>query len=1014
MSEQNRTIHISVVVDTANASAQMGAVKQAAVDAAQKTTQATKAANQDAQLNYLKSQKEISRIFQREAALRMRFTRTEADNAKKMWTEQASAAEKAAERQRKARQREADQMRAHRQVMTGLAAAYFTVNTARSAMRWAREGAQVDALNKSFAALGFTINDLKSVQQALGYSLDRETTQRMTNLAHSFGFSIKEVKKFGEIARAASIKTGQDIKWMFESIVSGTARQSRLILDNLGILIDLSEAYSKYAAKLGKTSDALTELEKKQAVTNEVMEKGNKIVSEIPVDKATEDIGRMTAAWNDFSAALKVAFMKRTMDFSAAWNIGNARYYTPEKGTRLQQQKALQEERKATMARLAAGELPVQLHPMRNPDEFDPDPRKQLRAHMQGVPLATDDNLTALGMTKEQYLTMLRGMGLNTRSSLTDNQRKALRDKLFSQMQQTYDRQQKAIAPVGDAQAANKAALAKANSRAQAISDFRQMDEKDQGRGYANLEGQMADEFLAAARKANLKATIERAIGASQPAANDGQVNGAPSKANTQAQAARNAAQANVLDATVPLPPVPLETKDQQLKDKIADVGAGIVAVRDKLSAYVVEAVDPVQLADEAIAEAEKAAGLARKANWGKPDPLLEADVRAAQGAKTALLRKLGRGQYEVTDIEREKKGPKGRAGKKPKAPVDVLPMPGDSLGGLVPDQFPGFYLWGDEPGMQGQFAMSSGAWKERAAQYLKDQEKLKEESRRNAMDLAEQQAKERDANLKKQKELDDAERLKLANRAQDYLRKTPTGDNAAYELAQRDNARYNMDKQDREAFDKKMYGEWQQAASFSQQVEAKLFGDADTEKIKAIGDAVHESITKPMEIASEATSDLVAGMSEAAAAAIIEGSNFQKAANLIFRSLAKRALGMSLFEGAAALGSLAIGDVTGAGLHGKAAVAYGVAAGVFAIGGALTGGLRKNWDEDDKKDKPRGVKTARTKEDGRGQQVISNTYYISYSGLSSDSDVRRSLFRLLNGGVGYDRLDSRLIMERG
>ena len=110
----------------------------------------------------------------------------------------------------------------------------------------------------------------------------------------------------------------------------------------------------------------------------------------------------------------------------------------------------------------------------------------------------------------------------------------------------------------------------------------------------------------------------------------------------------------------------------------------------------------------------------------------------------------------------------------------------------------------------------------------------------------------------------------------------------------------------------------------------------------------------------------------------------------------------------------MAIGDVTGAGLHGKAAVAYGVAAGVFAIGGALTGGLRKNWDEDDKKDKPRGVKTARTKEDGRGQQVISNTYYISYSGLSSDSDVRRSLFRLLNGGVGYDRLDSRLIMERG
>jgi hypothetical protein len=48
-------------------------------------------------------------------------------------------------------------------------------------------------------------------------------------------------------------------------------RGSALILDNLGIVIDLEEAYESYAAQMGKTANQLTDVEKKQAMVNRVM-----------------------------------------------------------------------------------------------------------------------------------------------------------------------------------------------------------------------------------------------------------------------------------------------------------------------------------------------------------------------------------------------------------------------------------------------------------------------------------------------------------------------------------------------------------------------------------------------------------------------------------------------------------------------------------------------------------------------------------------------------------------------
>ena len=77
-----------------------------------------------------------------------------------------------------------------------------------------------------------------------------------------------------EISRASARAFGESVGFMFDSIVKGIGRQSKLILDNLGIIVSAEDAYRKYAASIGKSKDQLTEMEKKQAFLNATLEAG--------------------------------------------------------------------------------------------------------------------------------------------------------------------------------------------------------------------------------------------------------------------------------------------------------------------------------------------------------------------------------------------------------------------------------------------------------------------------------------------------------------------------------------------------------------------------------------------------------------------------------------------------------------------------------------------------------------------------------------------------------------------
>lgn len=109
-----------------------------------------------------------------------------------------------------------------------------------------------------------------------------------------------KLPKLLEIAQASAAATGQDVGFLLDSLVTGIGRGSPMILDNLGLTINLSEAYDNYAKTLGITADEMTKAQQQEALLNAVVASGD------------EFIGRLGD--NTGETAQKMAQFKTTME----------------------------------------------------------------------------------------------------------------------------------------------------------------------------------------------------------------------------------------------------------------------------------------------------------------------------------------------------------------------------------------------------------------------------------------------------------------------------------------------------------------------------------------------------------------------------------------------------------------------------------------------------------------------------------------------------------------------------
>lgn len=112
---------------------------------------------------------------------------------------------------------------------------------------------------------------LERLQKATQNTVSELDIMKQANQAMLLGIDKEALPTMFEGALAAAQATGRPVADAITDITTGIGRQSKLILDNLGIVVNTEQAYETYARSIGKSTSALSDNEKKIAFTNAVM-----------------------------------------------------------------------------------------------------------------------------------------------------------------------------------------------------------------------------------------------------------------------------------------------------------------------------------------------------------------------------------------------------------------------------------------------------------------------------------------------------------------------------------------------------------------------------------------------------------------------------------------------------------------------------------------------------------------------------------------------------------------------
>lgn len=131
-----------------------------------------------------------------------------------------------------------------------------------------------DAFEQTATGVGASAASMLSDLKAASGGMIADTDLMLAaNRAMMLGVadSSAEMAQLLEVAAVRGRAMGLSTSQAFNDLVTGLGRMSPLILDNLGIVTGGEAVFSAYAASIGKTADALTDAERKQALFNKVV-----------------------------------------------------------------------------------------------------------------------------------------------------------------------------------------------------------------------------------------------------------------------------------------------------------------------------------------------------------------------------------------------------------------------------------------------------------------------------------------------------------------------------------------------------------------------------------------------------------------------------------------------------------------------------------------------------------------------------------------------------------------------
>jgi hypothetical protein len=207
------------------------------------------------------------------------------------------------------------QFAAQSQGLGGLVAAYagaaatsFALQQAFSALQKAAQFDQIIQGTNTFSSqfgqsASSVIGDIKRITQGQLSIVEAATS---ANIALSAGFNTKQLNDLADVATKASRALGRDLQDSFQRLVRGSAKLEAELLDELGIFTRIEPAVEKYAAKIGKSTTALSEFERRQAFVNAVITEGQSKFSIIDSSTSTaaQSFSRLAATLTDVALSI--------------------------------------------------------------------------------------------------------------------------------------------------------------------------------------------------------------------------------------------------------------------------------------------------------------------------------------------------------------------------------------------------------------------------------------------------------------------------------------------------------------------------------------------------------------------------------------------------------------------------------------------------------------------------------------------------------------------------------------
>lgn len=137
------------------------------------------------------------------------------------------------------------------------------------------------------------------LREITGEAVSTAEAMNQVALASASGFSSEQIQRLGEVAKGASLALGRDTVDSLNRLTRGAAKLEPELLDELGIMVRLDDAATKYATAIGTTADNLTQFQKRQAFVNAVIEQGEKSFSGIADAIEPNAYDQLAAALSD-------------------------------------------------------------------------------------------------------------------------------------------------------------------------------------------------------------------------------------------------------------------------------------------------------------------------------------------------------------------------------------------------------------------------------------------------------------------------------------------------------------------------------------------------------------------------------------------------------------------------------------------------------------------------------------------------------------------------------------------